>query len=182
MIWFVCPFPGIMKDFYARVTVMVTGLCFVGTVTNPSRKSSLSLHQQDGDLLANWSSTRHTSQKTDTVDRNSYFFRVLFQPHTKERHTNHLDRTNHRLSKVTLSCLAHLRALEMLNLGDDVIHSLCLDLSLPSSSRQKRHRSRFRGRHPRLKVLLLQRNQLGPTPKGEHFERLGEAEKEYVGN
>lgn len=155
-----------MKDFYARVTVMVTGLCFVGTVTNPSRKSSLSLHQQDGDLLANWSSTRHTSQKTDTVDRNSYFFRVLFQPHTKERHTNHLDRTNHRLSKVTLSCLAHLRALEMLNLGEDVIHSLCLDLSLPSSSRQKRHRSRFRGRHPRLKVLLLQRNQLGPTPKG----------------
>lgn len=162
-----------MKDFYARVTVMVTGLCFVGTVTNPSRKSSLSLHQQDGDLLANWSSTRHTSQKTDAVDRNSYFSRVLFQPHTKkEQHTNHPDRTNHRLSKVTLSCLAYLHALEMLNLGDDVIHSLCLDLPLPSSSWQKRHRSRFyhrsrfRGRHPRLKVLLLQRNQLGPTPKG----------------
>lgn len=164
-----------MKDFYARVTVMVTGLCFVGTVTNPSRKSSLSLHQQDGDLLANWSSTRHASQKTDAVDRNSCFFRVLF-------HTNHLDRTNHRLSKVTLSHLSNLHALEMLNLGDYVIHSLCLDLPLPSSSQQKRHRSHFHGRHPRLKVLLLQRNQLGPIPKGEHFERLGEAEKEYVGN
>lgn len=148
-----------MKDFYARVTVMVTGLCFVGTVTNPSRKSSLSLHQQDGDLLANWSSTRHMSQKTDAVDRNSCFFRVLF-------HTNHLDLTNHRLSKVTLSRLSNLHALEMLNLGDYVIHSLCLDLPLPSSSWQKRHRSHFRGRHPRLKVLLLQRNQLGPIPKG----------------
>lgn len=175
-----------MKDFYVRVTIIVTGLCFVETVTNPSRKSSISLdpeNQRNGDLPANWSSTRHTSQKSDTMDRSFYFFRALFQPHTKkEQHIKHLDLSNHRISKLTLSPLAHAHALEVLNLSNNAIHSLWLDLPLPPSSEQKRHRSRSHSQLPRLKVLILQRNQLSGTPKGEQFESIDETEKEYVGN
>ncbi|XP_021066947.1 leucine-rich repeat-containing protein 66 [Mus pahari] len=159
-----------MKDFYVRVTILVTGLCFVETVTTPSRKSSISLnpeYQRNGDLLANWSTIRHVSQNTDAMDRSFYFFRVLFQPHTKkELHIKPPDRTNHRISKVTLGPLAHLHALEILNLSNNAIHSLSLDLPLPPSSHHKRHGGHSHRGLPRLKVLILQRNQLSGTPKG----------------
>ncbi|XP_028636622.1 leucine-rich repeat-containing protein 66 [Grammomys surdaster] len=158
-----------MKDFYVRVTIIVTGLCFVETVANPSRRS-ISLdpeYQTNGDLPANWSSTRHTSQKSDTMDRSVYFFRVLFQPRTKkEQHIKHLDLSNHRIWKLTLAPLAHAHALELLNLSNNAIHTLWLDLPLPPSSEQKHHRSRSLGQLPQLKVLILQRNQLSGTPKG----------------
>lgn len=171
-----------MKDFYVSVTIIVTGLCFVETVTNPSRKSSVSLdpeYQRDGDLLANWSSTRRTSQKSDAMDMSFYFFRVLFQPHTKkEQHIKHLDLSNHRISKLTLAPLAHLHALEVLNLSTNAIHSLWLDLPLPPSSEQRRHKSRSHSQLPRLKVLILQRNRLSGIPKGERFESIDETERE----
>lgn len=147
-----------MGDFSVRVTILVTGLCFVETVTNPSRKSNIAFHPEDqsnAGLLANWSSTRHISQKTDTVDGSFYFFRVLFQPHTKkERHRKLLDRTDGRRSKVTLGPLSRLHALEILNLSNNAIHALSL------------HRSRSHRRLPQLKVLILQRNQLRETPEG----------------
>lgn len=147
-----------MGDFSVRVTILVTGLCFVETVTMPSRKSNISFHpeyQSNGDLLANWSSTRHISQKTGTMDGSFYFFRVLFQPHTKkERHRKLLDRTNRRISKVTLGPLLRLHALEILNLSNNAIHALSV------------HRSRSHSQLQPLKVLILQRNQLRGTPEG----------------
>ncbi|XP_031198579.1 leucine-rich repeat-containing protein 66 [Mastomys coucha] len=157
-----------MRDFYVRVIILAASLCFVETVTNPSRESSISLspeYPRNGDLPA---STRHTSQKTDTMDGDFYFFRVLFQPHTKkERHIKHLNLTNHRILKVTLGPLVIFRALEILNLSDNAVHSLSLDLPLPpSSSQQKQHGSRPHTPLSRLKVLILQRNQLSGTPKG----------------
>ncbi|EDL37859.1 cDNA sequence BC031901 [Mus musculus] len=159
-----------MRDFYVRVTILVTGLCFVETVTTPSRKSSVSFnpeYQRNGDLLVNWSSIRHVSQNTDAMDRSFYFFRVLFQPHTqKERHIKPPDRTHHRISKVTLDPLAHLHALEILNLSNKAIHYFSLDQPLPPSSHQKRHGGHSHSRLPRLQVLILQRNQLSGTPKG----------------
>lgn len=162
-------FPGIMKDFYFRVTIVVIGLCFRGTATNPSRKSSIfrnSGYQWDGHLLANWSSTRHASQTTETVDMSSRFFRALFQSHTrKEWQIKHLDLSNRSISEMTLSSLAPLHALETLNLSNNTMRSLWLDppLALPSQ------RSGAHSRLPHLKVLILQRNQLSGTPKGEHF-------------
>lgn len=184
--WFAYLFPGIMRDFYVRVTILVTGLCFVETVTTPSRKSSVSFnpeYQRNGDLLVNWSSIRHVSQNTDAMDRSFYFFRVLFQPHTqKERHIKPPDRTHHRISKVTLDPLAHLHALEILNLSNKAIHYFSLDQPLPPSSHQKRHGGHSHSRLPRLQVLILQRNQLSGTPKGEQCERIHETEKEYVGH
>lgn len=172
MVWLAHPFPGIMGDFYVRVTIVVTGLCFVETVTDPSRKSNISLHpeyQSNGDLLANWSSTRHISQKADTMDGSFYFFRVLFQPHEKkEHHRKVLDRTS-RVSKVTLGPLSHFRALEILNLSNNAIYSLSL------------HRSRSHSQLPWLKVLILQRNQLHGTPEGEQFERILKQRKSRLG-
>ncbi|XP_052054550.1 LOW QUALITY PROTEIN: leucine-rich repeat-containing protein 66 [Apodemus sylvaticus] len=146
-----------MGDFYVRVTIVVTGLCFVETVTDPSRKSNISLHpeyQSNGDLLANWSSTRHISQKADTMDGSFYFFRVLFQPHAKKEHHRKLQDRTSRVSKVTLGPLSHFRALEILNLSNNAIYSLSL------------HRSRSHSQLPWLKVLILQRNQLRGTPEG----------------
>lgn len=158
-----------MKDFYFRVTIVVIGLCFRGTVTNPSRKSSIfrnSGYQRDGHLLANWSSTRHTSQMTETVDMSSRVFRVLFQSHTgRERQIKHLDLSNRSISEMTLSRLAPLHALETLNLSDNAMRSLWLDLPLALPSQRSGAHSRL----SHLKVLLLQRNQLSGTPKGEHF-------------
>ncbi|CAO2639677.1 Leucine-rich repeat-containing protein 66 [Lemmus lemmus] len=155
-----------MKDFYFRITIIVTGLCFWGTASNPSRKSSISCnsgYQWDEHLLANWSSTRHTSQRTETMDMSSRFFQVLFQSHTrKEWQIKHLDLSNCSISEMTLSPLAPLRALEILNLSNNAMRSLWLDLpsALPSQ------RSSAHSRLPQLKVLILQRNQLGVTPKG----------------
>lgn len=158
-----------MKDFYFRVTIVVIGLCFRGTATNPSRKSSIfgnSGYQRDGHLLANWSSTGHTSQMTETVDRSSRFFRVLFQSHTRKKwQIKHLDLSNRSISEMTLSPFALLHALEVLNLSDNAMRSLWLDLPLVLPSQQSGAHSRL----PHLKVLLLQRNQLSGTPKGEHF-------------
>lgn len=174
-----------MRDFYVRVTILVTGLCFVETVTTPSRKSSVSFnpeYQRNGDLLVNWSSIRHVSQNTDAMDRSFYFFRVLFQPHTqKERHIKPPDRTHHRISKVTLDPLAHLHALEILNLSNKAIHSFSLDQPLPPSSHQKRHGGHSHSRLPRLQVLILQRNQLSGTPKGEQCERIQRQRKNMWG-
>lgn len=137
----------------------------------PSRKSNISFHpeyQSNGDLLANWSSTRHISQKTGTMDGSFYFFRVLFQPHTKkERHRKLLDRTNHRISKVTLGPLLRLHALEILNLSNNAIHALSV------------HGSCSHSQLPQVKVLILQRNQLRGTPEGEHWR--GSSDRERAG-
>ncbi|XP_051026679.1 leucine-rich repeat-containing protein 66 [Acomys russatus] len=149
-----------MKDLYVRVTIIIIGLCVARTATNPSRKSGISFdseHQRDGHLPANrWSSTRPTPRIADTVDMSFHSLQVLFQSHTrKEWQVKHLDLSNHRISKMTLSPLTPLHAVELLNLSNNAIHSLSLDLPLPLSSGL-----------PRLKVLLLQRNQLSGTPKG----------------
>lgn len=152
-----------MKDFYFRITVVVIGLCFRETATSPSRKSR---YQWDGHLLANWSSTRRTSQMTETADMSSRFFRDLFQSHTrKEWQIKHLDLSNRSISEMTLSPLAPLHALETLNLSNNAMRSLWLDLPLALPSQRNGAHSRL----PHLKVLILQRNQLSGTPKGEHF-------------
>ncbi|XP_076402561.1 leucine-rich repeat-containing protein 66 isoform X2 [Peromyscus maniculatus bairdii] len=165
---------GIMKDFYFGVTIIVIDLCFPGTATTPPRKSSV-LHNSerhcDGPLLTSWS-TRHTSQIADTVDVSSPISPVLFQSHTrKEWQITRLDLSNHSISFMTLSALAPFHALELLNLSNNAMHSLWLDLPLPRPSQQKRHTGGGGGGGwpcslPRLKVLILQRNQLRGTPKG----------------
>ncbi|KAL1790177.1 leucine-rich repeat-containing protein 66 [Sigmodon hispidus] len=159
-----------MKDFHFKVTVIVMGLCFPGTVTNPPKKSSIfhnSEYQWDEHLLSNWSSTRHSSQIADTLGMSSHFFRVLFQsPMRKKWQIKRLDLSNHSISKMTLNPLAPLHALEILNLSSNAMHSLLLDLPLTRPSQQKHHRSSFHSRLPRLKVLILQRNQLSSIPKG----------------
>lgn len=161
-----------MKDFYVRVTITVIGLCFPGTATNSPRKSGVFRnpeYQWDEHLLANWSSMRHTSQIADTVDVSSLSFQVFFQSHTrKEWQIKHLDLSNQSISKMTLSPLAPLHALEVLNLSNNALRSLSLDLPRGRPAQQRRHRNGSHSRLPRLKVLILQRNQLGGTPKGEH--------------
>lgn len=160
-----------MKDLYVRVTIIVVSLCFAKTATNPSRKSRISLNSEfpwDRYLLANSWSTTHSPQTADTVDMSFHFFQVLFQSHTKkEWQIRHLDLSNHRIWKMTLRPLAHLHALETLNLSNNAIHSFSLDL--PPPSQQERHRCGSHRRLPRVKVLILQRNRLSATPKGEHF-------------
>lgn len=154
------------------------------TVTNSSRKSSISLdpeYQRNGDPLANWSSTRHTSQKSDTMDRSFYFFRVLIQLHTKkEGHIKHLARSNHRVPKVTLAPLAHFRAFKP--------QQQCYPLPLAGSAPPSFLTAKAPGKplpQPaplRLKVLLLHRNQPSGTPKGKQFETIDEAEKRMWGD
>ncbi|KAL6048441.1 hypothetical protein STEG23_016866 [Scotinomys teguina] len=163
---------SIMRDFYfgVTVTVIVIGLRFPETATTPPRKSSIfhnSEYRCDGHLLTNYSSTRHTSQIAGIRDVRSLFSRVLFQSRTrKDWQTKRLDLSNHSLSKMTLSPLAPLHALEMLNLSNNAMHSLWLDLPGPCPEQPRHHSSRSPCSLPRLKVLILQRNQLRGTPKG----------------
>ncbi|XP_069313097.1 leucine-rich repeat-containing protein 66 [Eulemur rufifrons] len=165
-----------MKILCFRVITIVIGLYFTGTMTNPSRKSSILFNsecQWSAYLLTNCSFTgKHdipvdTSQIAATVSVSLSFFRVLLQPHTKEEwKIKHLDLSNNLISKITLSPLAYVRTLEVLNLSDNAIHSISLDLPGPKSSRAKRHKSSFTNGLPCLKVLILQRNKLTDAPKG----------------
>ncbi|ERE90895.1 leucine-rich repeat-containing protein 66 [Cricetulus griseus] len=159
-----------MKDFYVRVTITVIGLCFPGTATNPPRKSGVFRtpeFQWDEHLLANWSSRRHTSQIAYTIDVSSVSFQVFFQSHTrKEWQIKHLDLSNHSISKMTFSPLVPLHTLEVLNLSNNALSSLSLDLPPARPAQQKQHRNSSHRGLLRLKVLILQRNQLSDTPKG----------------
>lgn len=161
-----------MKDFYVRVTITVIGLCFPGTATNPPRKSGVFRtpeFQWDEHLLANWSSRRHTSQIAYTIDVSSVSFQVFFQSHTrKEWQIKHLDLSNHSISKMTFSPLVPLHTLEVLNLSNNALSSLSLDLPPARPAQQKQHRNSSHRGLLHLKVLILQRNQLSDTPKGEH--------------
>ena len=172
-----------MKNPCFCVIAMVIGLYFTGTMPNPSRKSSILFNskcQWNGYLTTNCSFARKheipvdISQITPTVDESSNFFRVLLQTHMKKEEWNikHLDLSNSLISKITLSSLEHFRALEILNLSNNAIHSVLLDLPSFKSSWVKHHRSGLRNRLPFLKLLTLQRNKLSNIPKGKYnFKR-----------
>ncbi|XP_010858017.1 PREDICTED: leucine-rich repeat-containing protein 66 [Bison bison bison] len=166
-----------MKNLCFRVITMVIGLYFTGTMTNPSRKSSIlfnSKYQWNGYLTTNCSfAGKHEipmdiPQMAPTVDDSSNFLRVLLQTHMKKEEWNikHLDLSNNLISKITLSSLEHFHALETLNLSNNAIHSVLLDLPSFKSSWVKRHRGSLRNRLPFLKLLTLQRNKLSNIPKG----------------
>ncbi|XP_066088704.1 leucine-rich repeat-containing protein 66 [Saccopteryx bilineata] len=166
-----------MKNLCFRVITMTISLYFTGTMTNPSRKSSLffvSECQWDGSLLTNCSFTgkrvgpADTAQTAATVNASFSFFKVLLQSPTEkeERSIKHLDLSNNLLSKITLSPLARLHALEILNLSNNAIHSISLDLHNPKSSWAKHHRGSMGNGLPYLKLLILQRNKLSDIPKG----------------
>lgn len=172
-----------MKNLCFTVITMAIGLYFTGTMANPARKSSISFNsecQWNGYLLTNCSFPgKHAipmdiSQRAATVDVSSNFFKILLQSPTKKEEWNikHLDLSNHLISKITLSPLAHLQALELLNLSNNAIRSLSLALPSPKSSSVKRHRSSLRNGLPLLKLLILQRNKLSDIPKGKYnFKR-----------
>ncbi|CAH6888963.1 Lrrc66 [Phodopus roborovskii] len=159
-----------MQDFYIRITITVIGLCFPRTATNPPRKIGVfhnPEYQWNTHLLANWSSTRHKSQIADTMDVSSLSFQVLFQSHTRKKwQIKHLDLSNRSISTMTLSPLATLYALEVLNLSNNALHSLSLDLPPARLAQQESHRHSCHSQLPRLQVLILQRNELSGTPKG----------------
>ncbi|KAM5271702.1 leucine-rich repeat-containing protein 66 [Ctenodactylus gundi] len=165
-----------MKNIYFRVITVVINLYFTGTMTNPSGKSSFLLSsecQWSGYLQTNCSSpAKHGKpmSRSQTADSDVNFrgFRVLLQSHTnkEEWKIKHLDLSNNLISKMAFSPLTHLRALEVLNLSNNAIHSVSLDLPGPHSSQVKHHRSSFQNGLPLLKVLILQRNQLSGTPEG----------------
>lgn len=171
-----------MKNLRLRVVTMVIGLYFTDTMTNPSRKSILfnSECQWNGYLLTNCSfAGKHEipvdiSQMAAIVDVSSSFFRVLLQTHMKKEEWNirHLDLSNNLISKITLSSLAHFRALEILNLSNNAIRSVSLDLLSFKSLWVKRQRGSLRNGLPFLKLLILQRNKLSDIPKGKYnFKR-----------
>ena len=172
-----------MKNLCFRVITMVIGLYFTGTMTNPSRKSSIlfnSKYQWNGYLTTNCSfAGKHEipmdiPQMAPTVDDSFNFLRVLLQTHMKKEEWNikHLDLSNNLISKITLSSLEHFHALETLNLSNNAIHSVLLDLPSFKSSWVKRHRGSLRNRLPFLKLLTLQRNKLSNIPKGKYnFKR-----------
>nr|XP_019596579.1 PREDICTED: leucine-rich repeat-containing protein 66 isoform X1 [Rhinolophus sinicus]XP_019596580.1 PREDICTED: leucine-rich repeat-containing protein 66 isoform X1 [Rhinolophus sinicus]XP_019596581.1 PREDICTED: leucine-rich repeat-containing protein 66 isoform X1 [Rhinolophus sinicus] len=166
-----------MKNLCFTAITMAIGLYFTGTMANPARKSSISFNsecQWNGYLLTNCSFPgKHAipmdiSQTAATVDVSSNFFKILLQSPTKKEEWNikHLDLSNNLISKITLSRLAHLQALELLNLSNNAIRSLSFALPSPKSSSVKRHRSSLRNRLPLLKLLILQRNKLSDIPKG----------------
>nr|XP_012624212.1 leucine-rich repeat-containing protein 66 [Microcebus murinus] len=165
-----------MKIFCFRVITIVIGLYFTGTMTNPSRKSSIPFNsecQWSEYLLTNCSFTRKhdipvgVPQTAATVDRSLSFFRVLLQSHTrKEWKRKHLDLSNNLISKITLRPLAYLRTLEVLNLSNNAILSVLLHLPRPKSSWVRSPRGSFTNGLPFLKVLVLQRNKLSAVPKG----------------
>ncbi|XP_058402308.1 leucine-rich repeat-containing protein 66-like [Diceros bicornis minor] len=183
-----------MKKPCFRVITIVVGLCFTETMTNPSRSSMLfnSECQWNGHHLTNCSFTGNReipvdiSQTAATVDVNSSFFRVRFQSHTKKEEWNikHLDLSNNLISRITLSTLAHLHALEILNLSNNTICSVSVDLANLKSSWVKHHRSSLRNGLPFLKLLILQRNKLSDIPKGKYnFKRSTRPRNnEYVEN
>ncbi|XP_029801810.1 leucine-rich repeat-containing protein 66 [Suricata suricatta] len=166
-----------MKNLHFRVVTMLIGLYFTGTMMNPSRKSNISFNsecQQKGYLLKNCFFTGKQDTPADgpqsaaTVDTSAHFFRALLQSHMKKEDCNikHLDLSNHLLSKITLSPLAHFHALEILTLSNNSISSVSLDLPSLRSPGQKCHRSSLRRGLPFLKLLILQGNKLSDIPKG----------------
>uniref|UniRef100_A0A8C6FUS4 Leucine rich repeat containing 66 n=1 Tax=Moschus moschiferus TaxID=68415 RepID=A0A8C6FUS4_MOSMO len=166
-----------MKNLCFRMIAMVIGLYFTGTMTNPSRKSSILFNskcQWNGYLTTNCSFAGKyeipvdISQIAPTVDESSNFSRILLQTHVKKEEWNikYLDLSNNLISKITLNSLEHFHALEILNLSNNAIHSVLLDLPSFKSSWVKRHRGSLRNRLPFLKLLTLQRNKLSNIPKG----------------
>ncbi|KAM8804328.1 LOW QUALITY PROTEIN: leucine-rich repeat-containing protein 66 [Rhynchonycteris naso] len=166
-----------MKNLCFRVITMTISLYFTGTITNPSRKSSLffvSECQWNGSLPTNCSFTgkrvgpADMAQTAATVNTSSSFFKVLLQSPTEKEEWSikHLDFSNNLLSKITLSSFARLHALEILNLSNNAIHSISLDLRSPKSSWAKHHRGSMGNGLPYLKLLILQRNKLSDIPKG----------------
>lgn len=168
-----------MKNLCFRVITVAVGLYFTGAMTNPPGKHSIVFRaacQWDGYLLTNCSFTgKHDipgdiSQTAATAGVSSSFLGVLLQPPTdkEEQNIKHLDLSNNLISTVTLSSLAHLHALEIVNLSHNAIHSISLDLPHPKSSRVKCPRSSWRNGLPYLKLLILQGNKLGDIPKGKY--------------
>uniref|UniRef100_H0XUD7 Leucine rich repeat containing 66 n=2 Tax=Otolemur garnettii TaxID=30611 RepID=H0XUD7_OTOGA len=165
-----------METLCCGVITIVIGLHCTGVRTHPSSRSSVLLHpecQWSEYLPTNCSFTRKhempvdTSQTAATLEISLNFFRVLLQSHKKkEWKIKHLDLSNNLISKITLSPLAYLHTLEMLNLSNNAIHSISLHLPRPKSSWMKRHKSSVETGLPFLKVLILQRNKLSDTPKG----------------
>lgn len=162
---------------------MLISLYFSGTMTNPPRENSIlfkSECQWNGHHLTNCSFTgKHdvpadTPQAAATVDSSASFLRVLLQSPMRREDWNikHLDLSNHLISNITLSPLAHFRALEILNLSNSSLRSISLDLPSAKSLWGKRHRSHLRNRLPSLKLLILRRNSLSDIPEGKaNFKR-----------
>lgn len=165
-------FPGIMKKLPFRVLAVVIGLCFTGSAANLSRKSNIFLraqYQWNDHPLANGSPRYMDMSQRARMDISSRFFRVLVQSHTKkDQNVKHLDLSNNLISKMPLSPPVPWHAVEELDLSIKAILSISLGLSVPPSSQLKRHRSCFLHGLPFLKVLILQRNDLSATPKGEY--------------
>ncbi|XP_045671850.1 leucine-rich repeat-containing protein 66 isoform X2 [Ursus americanus] len=107
-------------------------------------------------------------QSAATADPGASFLRDLLKSHVQKEDWNikHLDLSNHRISNITLSPLAHFHALQVLNLSNNSICSISLDLPSAKSSWGERRRSSLRRGLPFLKVLILQRNKLADIPKG----------------
>ncbi|KAK2507750.1 hypothetical protein MC885_004614 [Smutsia gigantea] len=173
-----------MKNLCFRVITMVIGLYFTGTVTSPSRQTSILFNSQcqwNGYLLTIRSFTGkydppvHISQTAARVDVSSSFFRVLLQCHTKKGEWNikHLDLSNNLISKITLSPLEYLHALEILNLSNNAIYYISLDLLSPKSSCVKHHRICLRNGLLFLKSLHLQRKKLSDISKGNGISQIG---------
>ncbi|XP_049742213.1 leucine-rich repeat-containing protein 66 [Elephas maximus indicus] len=164
-----------MKNLYFRVITMVIGLYFTGTMANTSRKSNMLFNsecQQNGYLLKNCSFTKKhaghgdTSQTSVTLEASFNFFGLLLESYLKKEEwkIKHLDLSDNLIPKITLSALACLHDLEIVNLSNNAIHLISLDLPSRKSSWVKHHRCR--NGLPFLKVLILQRNKLSDTPKG----------------
>ncbi|XP_041581688.1 leucine-rich repeat-containing protein 66 [Vulpes lagopus] len=166
-----------MKNLHFRVITMLVSLYFSGTMANPPRENSILFKSEcrwNGHLLTNCSFTgKHdvpadTPQAAATVDSSASFLRVLLQsPMRREDwNTKHLDLSNNLILNITLSPLAHFRALEILNLSNSSLRSISLDLPSAKSLWGKHHRSHLRNRLPCLKLLILQRNSLSDIPEG----------------
>lgn len=158
---------------------MLIGLYFTGTMTNPSRKGRILFNsgcQWNGYLLTNCSFPGKHDARVDvpqsaaTADPGASFLRDLLKSHVQKEDWNikHLDLSNHRISNITLSPLAHFHALQVLNLSNNSICSISLDLPSAKSSWGERRRSSLRRGLPFLKVLILQRNKLADIPKGKY--------------
>ncbi|XP_054544020.1 leucine-rich repeat-containing protein 66 [Talpa occidentalis] len=168
--------PGIMKNLCFSLVTMVVSLYFIGTMTNPSRKSIISFNaecQWDGYLLTSCSFTgKHNihvdiSQTATTVDLSSSFLKVLSQPHMKSKwNIKHLDLSNNCILKITLSPLTHFHGLETLSLSNNAICTISSDLPSPKVSWKKYRKSTLRNGLPFLKLLILKRNKLSDIPKG----------------
>lgn len=163
-----------MENLHFRVLTMLIGLYFTGTMTNPSRKGRILFNSEC--LLTNCSfpgkhDTRvDVPQSAATEDPGTSFLRDLLQSHVQKEDWNikHLDLSNHRISNITLSPLAHFHALQVLNLSNNSICSVSLDLPSAKSLWGERHRSSLRRGLPFLKLLILKRNKLTDIPKGKY--------------